>query len=134
MDLCATFDHQRNRTSAKEFRNATHLRYAQDPPNFPTTCDGCSCNNVSVQYALSYKVGGLIISRHDEIKDELGQLAGKALKPSAIHDEPLISNNGCKVECSSDAPTEADSSTTPPSPVVRDNDNRGDLMIRGFWS
>eukprot|EP00978_Attheya_sp_CCMP212_P006651 scaffold15430_cov40-Attheya_sp.AAC.1 len=22
----------------------------------------------------------------------------------------------------------------PPSPVVRDNDNRGDLMIRGFWS
>eukprot|EP00978_Attheya_sp_CCMP212_P049315 scaffold648213_cov55-Attheya_sp.AAC.3 len=23
---------------------------------------------------------------------------------------------------------------TPPSPVVRDNDNRGDLMIRGFWS
>eukprot|EP00978_Attheya_sp_CCMP212_P001568 scaffold3218_cov63-Attheya_sp.AAC.2 len=26
-------------------------------------------------------------------------------------------------------------STTPPSPVVReDNDNRGDLMISGFWS
>jgi hypothetical protein len=119
--------------SAEEFRDATHLRYAQVPPNFPTTCDGCSCNNFSVQHALSCKVGGLIISRHDEIKDELGQLAGKALKPSAIRDEPLI-NNGRKVECSSDAPTEADLSTTPPSPVVRDNDNRGDLMIRGFWS
>eukprot|EP00978_Attheya_sp_CCMP212_P020015 scaffold56827_cov52-Attheya_sp.AAC.2 len=77
--------------------------------------------------------GGLVISRHDEIKDELGQLAGKALKPSAIRDEPLI-NNGRKVECSSDAPTEADLSTTPPSPVIRDNDNQGDLMIRGFWS
>ena len=98
--------------SAEEFRDATHLRYAQVPPNFPTTCDGCSCNNFSVQHALSCKVGGLIISRHDEIKDELGQLAGKALKPSAIRDEPLI-NNGRKVECSSDAPTEADLTTTP---------------------
>eukprot|EP00978_Attheya_sp_CCMP212_P006633 scaffold15402_cov35-Attheya_sp.AAC.1 len=99
--------------SAKEFRDATHLRYGQVPPNFPTTCDGCSCNNLSVQHALSCKVGGLVISRHDEIKDKLGQwLAGKALKPSAIHDEPLI-NNGCKVECSSDALTEADLSTTP---------------------
>eukprot|EP00978_Attheya_sp_CCMP212_P019803 scaffold55888_cov35-Attheya_sp.AAC.1 len=97
--------------SAKEFCNATHLLYAQVPPNFPTTCDGCSCNNFSVQHALSCKVGGLIISRH-EIKDKLVQLAGKALKPSAIHDEPLIIN-GCKVECSSDAPTEADFSTTP---------------------
>jgi hypothetical protein len=98
--------------SAKEFRDATHLRYGQVPPNFPITCDSCSCNNFSVQHALSCKVGGLVISRHDEIKDELGQLAGKALKPSAIRDEPLI-NNGRKVECSSDAPTEADLSTTP---------------------
>eukprot|EP00978_Attheya_sp_CCMP212_P005533 scaffold12431_cov57-Attheya_sp.AAC.8 len=120
--------------SAEEFRDATHLRYGQVPPNFPTTCNGCSCNNFSVQHALSCKVGGLVISRHDEIKDELGQLAGKVLKPSAIRDEPLI-NNGRKVECSrSDAPTEADVSTTPPSPVICDNDNLGDLMIRGFWS
>eukprot|EP00978_Attheya_sp_CCMP212_P039074 scaffold199966_cov35-Attheya_sp.AAC.1 len=98
--------------SAEEFRDATHLGYGQVPPNFPTICDGCSCNNFSVQHALSCKVGGLVISCHDEIKDELGQLAGKALKPSAICDEPLI-NNGHKVECSSDAPTEADLSTTP---------------------
>eukprot|EP00978_Attheya_sp_CCMP212_P009131 scaffold21500_cov58-Attheya_sp.AAC.2 len=86
--------------SAEAFCNATHLRYAQVPPNCPTTYDRCSsCNNFSIQHALSCKVGGLIISRHDEIKDELGQLAGKALKPS---------------KCSSDAPTaEADLSTTP---------------------
>eukprot|EP00978_Attheya_sp_CCMP212_P020030 scaffold56867_cov40-Attheya_sp.AAC.1 len=60
-----------------------------------------------VSGALSCKVGGLFISRHDEIKDELGQLDGKALKPSAIHNKPLI-NNGRKVECSSDAPTGTD--------------------------
>eukprot|EP00978_Attheya_sp_CCMP212_P019727 scaffold55553_cov56-Attheya_sp.AAC.1 len=87
-----------------------------------------------IQHTLSCKVGCLIICCHGEIKDELGQLAGKALIPSAICDEPLINFNGHKVDCSSNAPIEADFSTPLPSPVVRDNDNRGDLMIRGFWS
>eukprot|EP00978_Attheya_sp_CCMP212_P031185 scaffold117077_cov65-Attheya_sp.AAC.6 len=92
--------------STEEFHDVTHLQYGQVPPNFPTECD-----------------------------DELGQLAGKALKPSAICDKPLI-NNGHKVERSSNAPTKADLSTTPlPSPVVRDNgDNQGGLKIHGFLS
>jgi hypothetical protein len=74
------------------------------------------------------------MSHYNEIKDELGQLAGKALKLSAIRNEPLI-NNGRKVECSSDAPTDADHLSKAPlsSPVVRDNNNQGDLMIHGFW-
>jgi hypothetical protein len=98
------------------------------------SCNGCSCKTFSVQHALFYKVGSHVISHYDEIKDELGQLAGKALKLSAICNEPLI-NNGRKVECSSDAPTDADLSKAPlSSPVVRDNHNQGDLMIHGFWS
>jgi hypothetical protein len=83
--------------SAREFRDATHLRYAQIPPNFPTTYEGCSCHNFSIQHALSCNVGSLIISRHDEIKYKLNQLAGKAVKISAFCDEPLI-NNDRKVE------------------------------------
>eukprot|EP00978_Attheya_sp_CCMP212_P001956 scaffold4052_cov64-Attheya_sp.AAC.5 len=58
----------------------------------------------------------------------------KALKHSTICNEPSI-NNGHKVESSSNAPTEADSSKkTLPSSVSRDQDNHGNLLTRGFWS
>jgi hypothetical protein len=50
-----------------------------------------------LQHALACKKGCLVIFCHNEIQDELVHLAGKALTPSAILDEPLI-RPCCNVE------------------------------------
>jgi hypothetical protein len=49
-----------------------------------------SSSPFTLQHALACKKGGLVIFRHNEIRDELVNLAGKALTPSAVRDEPLI--------------------------------------------
>jgi hypothetical protein len=43
-------------------------------------CDGCQ-QKFSVRHALECKRGGLVISRHNEIWDELSDLASKAFSP-----------------------------------------------------
>jgi hypothetical protein len=43
----------------------------------------------TLQHALRCKKGGLVISRHNEIQDELIHMAGKAMMFSAIRDKPL---------------------------------------------
>jgi hypothetical protein len=46
--------------SAQEFRDAIHMRYGITPPDLPETCDGCDAR-FSLQHALGYKKGGLVI-------------------------------------------------------------------------
>jgi hypothetical protein len=53
----------------------------------PSHCDGCG-QNFSVQHALECKKGGNVISRHNEIRDELADLATKSIRSSAIRNEP----------------------------------------------
>jgi hypothetical protein len=69
-----------------------------------------------------------VISRHNEIRDELVDLASKALTPSAVRDEPRIHTS---------RPTEP-LRTTDQNPVIRDlhkrqGEERGDVLIRGLW-
>jgi hypothetical protein len=53
--------------------------------------NSCSfLDTFSVPHALECKKGGLVISRHNEIRDELSDLASKALSPSPVRDEPKI--------------------------------------------
>jgi hypothetical protein len=66
--------------SAQEFRDALLLRYAHCPPDLPIQCGGCQ-QKFSFHHALECKRGGLVISRHNEIQDELSDLASKALSP-----------------------------------------------------
>jgi hypothetical protein len=56
--------------SAQEFRDSILLRYAQNPGDLLTHCDGCD-QKFTVCHALECKKGGLVISRHNEIRDEL---------------------------------------------------------------
>jgi hypothetical protein len=66
--------------SAQEFRDALLLRYARCPPDPPIQCDGCQ-QKFNVCHALECKRGGLLISRHNEIRDKLSDLASKAFFP-----------------------------------------------------
>ncbi len=78
-------DRQTNGTEllAQGFRDALLLRYARCPPDLPIQCGGCQ-QNFSVRHALECKRGGLVISRHNEIQDELSNLASKALSPQQL--------------------------------------------------
>jgi hypothetical protein len=75
--------------SAQEFRDHLFLRYDMRPPDLPTHCDECSAK-FDMCHTLQCKKGGLVIMRHNKIKDELCDLLTKALVPSAVRDEPRI--------------------------------------------
>jgi hypothetical protein len=73
-----------------------------------------------------------VIFRHNEIRDELVNLAGKALTPSAVRDEPLIKPSRVK-ESEKDTPIK-DTSQEKTEQTATGEDERGDLLIRGFWA
>jgi hypothetical protein len=117
--------------SAQEYRDALFLRYGRSPGDFPSHCDGCG-QKFSVQHALECKKGGNVISRHNEIRDELVDLATKAFPPSSIRNEPLIHPS-----CSGDT-KKPKVVPTNPSVIPQTHRNReeirGDLCIRNLWS
>ena len=109
-----------------EFRDAIRLHYGRTPANLPEKCDGCG-TKFTLEHALSCKVGGLVIQRHDEINQELGNLSRMALKPSAVRAEPLISTGSlCK-----SSKTKQDKNDN--SLDSTDTRERGDLLVRSLW-
>ena len=69
-----------------------------------------------------------MITRHNEIRDELADLASKAINPSAVRDEPKI--YPCRPA--------KELKTSETKPVVKNfqkhqGEERGDLLIRSFW-
>jgi hypothetical protein len=81
--------------SALEFHDALLLRYGRYPPGLPSHCDGC-LQKFSIHHALECKTGGLIISCHNEIKDELSDLTSEAISP-VVCDKPKI-HTSCTLE------------------------------------
>ena len=60
-----------------------------DPPDFPKNCDGCNAQ-FSICHALDCKRGGLVTARHNELRDRVADMAGKAFTPSHVRNDPLI--------------------------------------------
>ena len=56
----------------------------------PPSCDGCGAPS-SLDHALICKKGGLIIQRHNELRDAIGDLA--ALVWKHVHHEPIIQDS-----------------------------------------
>eukprot|EP00957_Ditylum_brightwellii_P027239 2059688-Ditylum_brightwellii.AAC.1 len=79
----------RNVLGQQEFQDGLLLRYMSKPQDLPTHCDGCG-KKFSLQHALDCKTGGLIIARHDELRDELGVIGTQAFSQTAIRDGPYI--------------------------------------------
>ena len=120
-NLCGTV------LSAVEFRDELRDRYGMKLLDSPSHCDGCN-KQFSTSHALSYKVGGLIHSRHDESRNVLGCLACAGFKPSNVRDEPQI--NPCRNAGRRD---ESGILIKPTTGVeVEINSDRGDLLVRGF--
>jgi hypothetical protein len=137
--------------SADEFRDNLRLRYNLKPLYIPECCDGCGAK-MTVEHALSCKVGGLVHIRHDDVADEFGHLSGLAFKPSRVSHEPLI-NSGTICEAREEVERqlrdrnrnagrnldevvtgedERADQTHNPHPRF-DNENRADKGVMGFW-
>jgi hypothetical protein len=142
--------------SMEEWRDNARLRYNLAPLAMPECCDGCG-HRMSVEHALSCKVGGLVHIRHDNVAQEFGHLCGLAFKPSRVSYEPLINHNsrgtaeaagqtwrggtdppanngGANGVEGGGIPTAEDERADPThSPYVAENENRGDIAVDGFW-
>ena len=72
---------------AQEWRNSLFLSYGIDPPDLPSHCDGCG-SALSIFHALEFSKGGLIVVHHNELRDGLANLSGKAFTPAHMRDDP----------------------------------------------
>jgi hypothetical protein len=114
--------------SSQEFRDALLIRHARTPGDLPSHCDGCGAK-FDVRHALECKVGGLFILRHNEINEELCDLASKALAPSVVRVKPMIHSRRTAEE------TEAKEPKPPVQHLSRSSDEeRRNLLIHGFWA
>ena len=95
--------------SQREFRDAIAIRYHRPIVDMPGFCDGCDAPT-SVDHALNCKKGGLVIKRHNEVRDSLGEIMGKGY--NNVVKEPIV--------------REPDISNDTPGLVA-------DLAIRGLW-
>ena len=99
--------------------------------HLPKTCDGCT-HQFTLQHALGCKKGGLVIFRHNEIRDELGYLASLAFTPSKVQDEPLINTSPAPAFFGEHEDNLQDRRDSPT--LGTDADERGDLLIQGLWT
>ena len=72
---------------AIEFRDALAIQYRKPLLNIPSDCDGCGAT-LSLSHALSCRKRGLVIQRHNEIRDAFGDFA--ALVWNQVKKEPVV--------------------------------------------
>ena len=106
--------------AADEFRDNLRLRFGLTPASLPHRCEGCG-QRFSVEHAMSCKVGGMVLQRHNDLAAEWHHLCAQALMPSAVTDEPFIHN-------SRDV-RRAGANRAEPLPELR-----GDVAAHGFWN
>lgn len=66
------------------------VRYKKPLLSIPLHCDGCGAPS-SLDHFLICKKGGLIVQRHNEIRDAIGDLA--ALLRGHVKHEPVVTDN-----------------------------------------
>ena len=76
--------------TAQEFRDALAVHYKKPLLAIPPHCDGCGAPS-SLDHFLSCKKGGLVVQRHNELRDAVDDLA--ALLWGQVRREPVVSEN-----------------------------------------
>ena len=120
------------------------------PQDIPTTCDGYG-KKFSIEHALSFPKGGLVLARNDYAAKEWGALRSRALVPSTISYEPKINSRtvqgertraGARQEGGEDnggtdtvgqKVNEAVRLIGQPGQVVVPTESRADVSAHGFW-
>jgi hypothetical protein len=95
--------------NANEFRDALCLRYMKPLLNLPSFCDGCG-QPFTTSHALDCRKGGLVVQRHNEIRDIICDLSSLAW--NQVTREPVIQ----------------DQSDNPPQDALV-----ADFKARGVW-
>ena len=72
---------------AQEWQEALFQRYGLEPPDLPKYCDGCEAR-FTISHTLDCKKGGLVMARHNKLRDGVADLTGKAFTPSHVRDNP----------------------------------------------
>ena len=82
--------------SATEFHDFLTIRYHRPLIKAPANCDNCG-EAFSLTHALDCRKGGLVIQRHNEIRDAIGDIASIVCKE--IIWEPVVqkANDACGV-------------------------------------
>ena len=70
----------------QEFRDALTVRYYRPVVALPAACDAPS----SVAHALSCRKGGLVIRRHNEVRDALGEVMAMAFWKQVMKEHVLL--------------------------------------------
>jgi len=112
-----------------EFRDAILLRMGLVPKNLPRMCDGCGAT-FTVEHALTCKKGGLIVTRHNDCRDEYADLASKATTASRVTTEPMIYYGGNEPVLRQANGARNTSNNNNSS--TRGGEERGDLAIHGL--
>ena len=114
---------------AQEWCDALFMRYGLETLDLPTHCDGCQ-SKFSISHALECKKGGLVTERHNELRDRVSDLAGKAFTPSHVRDDPLI-YSGRAVKRAKAVPARAGKkSNNPVAQLPEVMEQKGNLLIQ----
>ncbi len=81
-------------------------------------------------HGLACSLGGLVLAHHNELRDELADLAAHAFTPSAVCNESLI--HPCLPHTPVTPLASAPSASSPPPHPP--SDDQGDLLIHVLWS
>ena len=115
----------------QEWRDALFLRYGLDPPDLPKYCYVCNAK-FTICHALDCRRGSLVTERHNEPRDGVTDLSGKAFTPSHMCNNPLIFA-GCTMKRPKAKPAGTSGSTDRDgAPPPEATEQKGDLLIRDF--
>ena len=116
----------------QERRDALFLRYGLDPPDLTTYCDGCQAK-FSISHSLDCKKGGLVTAHHNDLRDGVADLDGKAFTTSHVRDDPLIySDRAVKRKKAVPVGANRNSGQTAVQPPEV-TEQKGDLLIPDLW-
>ena len=106
--------------SATVFRDFLCARYNISPLNLQSHCGGCG-TEFEVMHTPGYIIGGLVIARHNKIRDKLFYLSRRAFTSAYVRAELLIHQVHTRSELE----------------ILQGSDKheftRGGVMIQGLW-